>query len=315
MLQRIPPLDRDARAPPTLAPPPVRAILPRMANIAFLGTGLMGAALAEAAARRGDRVTAWNRTASKAKALEGLGVRAAETVPEALAGAERVHIMLADDAAVDSVLNAAGEALRSVLVVDHSTTSPAGAAERSRRLEVRGVPFLHAPVFMTPKMCREASGMMLVAGSQAIFTGAEPALRAMTGRVEYLGDRRDLAAANKLFGNAMILALCGGLADVYMMAASLGIEATDAHALFGKFNPTGVLTYRGSAMAHGDYTPTFELSMARKDALLMIDAARGRELTVLPAIAKRMEALVQRGFGSDDMGVLAIDAVPKTLPG
>ena len=92
----------------------------------------------------------------------------------------------------------------------------------------------------------------------------------MTGRVDYLGERPDLAAAHKLFGNAMIIALCGGLADVYAMAASLGIDAADAHALFGKFNPAGVLTYRGAAMAKGDYTPTFELTMARKDAGLMI---------------------------------------------
>ena len=103
-----------------------------MANVAYLGTGLMGAALAEAAARRGDRVTAWNRTSAKATALEGFGIRAAATVAEAVAGAERVHIMLADDAAVDSVLDAAGDGLRVALVVDHSTTSPAGTVRRAR---------------------------------------------------------------------------------------------------------------------------------------------------------------------------------------
>jgi len=282
-----------------------------MATITFLGTGLMGAALAEAAARRGDRVSAWNRTASKAKALEVFGVRVARTVPEAVAGADRVHVMLADDAAVDLVLDAAGAALGSALVIDHSTTSPAGTVERAKRLEARGVAFLHAPVFMTPTMCREAGGLMFAAGAQATFALAEPALRAMTGRLEYLGERRDLAAANKLFGNAMIIAICGGLADVYAMAASLGVTATEAHALFGKFSPAGVIAYRGAAMARGDYTPTFELTMARKDARLMIESAGGRALAVLPAIAARMDDLIGRGFGSDDLGVLSVDAVPK----
>ncbi|HZU82981.1 MAG TPA: hypothetical protein VE987_08700, partial [Polyangiaceae bacterium] len=179
------------------------------------------------------------------------------------------------------------------------------------RLESRAIPFLHAPVFMTPKMCREAGGIMLAAGARPTFARAEAALRAMTGRLEYLGERRDLAAANKLFGNAMIIALCGGLADVYAMAASLGIDATSAHALFGMFNPAGVLAYRGAAMAKGDYAATFELTMARKDARLMIEAAPDRPLTVLPAVAARMDALIARGFGSDDLGVLAVDAVPK----
>jgi 3-hydroxyisobutyrate dehydrogenase-like beta-hydroxyacid dehydrogenase len=282
-----------------------------MATTTFLGTGLMGAALAEAMAKRGDRVSAWNRTTAKARALSAFGVRVATTIPDAVAGAERVHVMLSDDAAVDSVLAAAGDALRNALVVDHSTTSPAGTAERAKQLAARGVAFLHAPVFMSPKMCREAGGIMLVAGARETFARAEPALCAMTGHVEYLGERSDLAAANKLFGNAMILSICAGLADVYAMAAQLHIDATSAHALFGKFNPANVISYRGGAMAKGDYTPSFELAMARKDAGLMIDAAQGRELAVLPAIAKRMETLIARGFGADDVGVLAVDAVAK----
>ncbi len=285
-----------------------------MATIAFLGTGLMGAALAEAVAKRGDRVTAWNRTAAKATALAAFGVRAAATVPEAVAHAERVHVMLSDDAAVDAVLEAAGEGLRAALVVDHSTTSPAGAAARAKRLAARGIAFLHAPVFMSPKMCREAGGLMLASGSRATFATAEAALRAMTGRLEFLGERPDLAAANKLFGNAMIISICAGLADVYTMAASFGVGAHEAHALFGLFNPAGVLAGRGAAMAQGDYTPAFELAMARKDAGLMIELAGKRELAVLPAVAARIDALIARGFGSDDLGVLAVDAVPKRRP-
>jgi 3-hydroxyisobutyrate dehydrogenase len=271
----------------------------------------MGAALAEAAAKRGDQVRAWNRTPAKATALEVFGVQAAATVRDAITGADRVHIMLSDDAAVDSVLEAAGEALRTTIVIDHSTISPAGAIARANRLESQGVAFLHAPVFMSPAMCRAAGGMMLVAGSQATFSRVWAALRPMTGHVEYLGERRDLAAANKLFGNAMIATICGGLADVYTMATSLGIEATDAHALFSKFSPAGVIGYRGAAMAKGDYTASFELTMARKDVGLMIDAAKGGALTVLPALAERMDALIARGLGADDLGALAIDAVPK----
>jgi 3-hydroxyisobutyrate dehydrogenase-like beta-hydroxyacid dehydrogenase len=155
-----------------------------MAAIAFLGTGLMGAALAEAAAKRGDSVAAWNRTTAKVKALEAFAVRAAANVPDAVRGAERVHVMLADDAAVDSVLDAAGDGLRSAIVIDHSTTLPAATAERAKRLEARGIAFLHAPVFMTPQMCRQSSGIMLAGGPRATFARAEAALRAMTGRLE-----------------------------------------------------------------------------------------------------------------------------------
>lgn len=282
------------------------------AKVAFLGTGLMGAALAEAAAKRGDHVRAWNRTMAKAQPLAEFGMHIANTVADAVAGAERVHIVLTDDAAVDGVLAAAGEHLRDVLVIDHSTVSPGGTLARAAALEARGISFLHAPVFMSPAMCRQAGGMMICAGPQDVFSRAERALGAMTGKLEYLGERRDLAAAYKLFGNAMILTIAAGLADVLTMASSLGIDPIEAHALFGKFNPTGVLAYRGSAMARGNYAASFELLMARKDVRLMLDTVMSdKPLAVLPGIAARMDALLERGYANDDVGILAVDAVPK----
>ncbi len=279
-----------------------------MSKIAFLGTGLLGRGSSPRPRRsRGEQVRAWNRSSAKATALEGFGIRAAETVLEAVEGAERVHIMVADDAAVDGVLDAAGEALGSALIVDHSTTSPAGTVARAKRLEARGIAFLHAPVFMTPKMCREAGGLMLAAGSQATFARAEGALRPMTGRLDYLGERRDLAAANKLFGNAMIIAICGGLADVYTAMAGARHRCDRRARALRPVQPRRRAHVPGAAMANGDYTPTFELTMARKDARLIIETAHGRELAVLPAIARRMDVLIERGFGAHDMGVLAVE--------
>ena len=282
-----------------------------MTKLTFLGTGLIGGALAEAAAKRGDQVTAWNRTHAKAEALRAHGVRAAATVAEAVAGADRVHLALPDDHAVDGLLDACGDALVGPLVIDHSTASPAGTAARAARLAKEGIAFLSAPVFMSPQMCRTASGMMLAAGPRAVFERAEAGLKQMTGTVDYLGERADLAAAFKLFGNAMILTVTSGLADVYAMAANLGISAPEAHALFGKFNAAGVIAYRGLAMAKGDYRASFELTMARKDLRLMIEAAGPQALAVLPAIAARMDTLIAQGHGSEDLGVLSIGAVPK----
>lgn len=285
-----------------------------MAKVTFLGTGLIGGALAEAAVKRGDAVCAFNRTLDKARPLSALGVQVKSSAAEAVRGSERVHIALADDAAVDAVLAACQEELGDAVVIDHSTALPAGTVARAQRLHQRGIAFLHAPVFMSPAMCREARGLMLVAGAASTFERVAPALRAMTGAVEYLGERADLAAAYKLFGNAMILTITAGLADVYALAAALGVPATAAQALFSRFNPTGTIAYRGAAMAAGDYSASFELTMARKDARLMIETAAqaGQHLGVLPAIAERMDELIARGYGAEDVGVLAIDAVPKT---
>lgn len=279
-----------------------------MAKVAFMGTGLMGSAMIEAMLRRGDEVTAWNRTLERARPLEKVGARLARTPAEAARGAERVHLLVSDDAAVDAVLEQARPAIgRDALVVDHSTVSPAGTVARFRACEERGIAFLHAPLFMGPQQCREGTGLMLCAGPGDRYERAAPALQPMTGKLWYLGERPDVAAAYKLFGNAMLMVIVGGIADVYQLAARLGIPAAEAHGLFAHFKPGGVIDWRGKKMAEGDFTPTFELAMARKDVRLMIEAAGGAPLALLPALAARMDEVIAQGHGSEDVGVIAVD--------
>ena len=76
-----------------------------MANIAYLGTGLLGSGFVEAALGRGDSVTVWNRTRSKAEALVPFGAKVADTPADAVRGAERVHLVLKDDAVVEAVIS------------------------------------------------------------------------------------------------------------------------------------------------------------------------------------------------------------------
>jgi len=94
-----------------------------MNHVAFLGTGLLGSAMAERMLAQGDSVTVWNRTGSKAEALQPLGAIVARTAAEA-ADADQVHLALTDDAAVDAILAEITPRLRrGAVVLDHSTTS------------------------------------------------------------------------------------------------------------------------------------------------------------------------------------------------
>lgn len=281
-----------------------------MAHIAFIGTGLIGGGLAQAAAGRGLEVVAWNRTRARAERLSGYGARVAESVAQAVSGATRVHLTMSDDAAVEAVLPAILEALGDAVLVDHTTAGPRPTAARAARLADAGVAYLHAPVFMSPAMCVAAKGIMLAAGPQEVYARVSDALDQMTSKVVYLGERSDIAAAKKIFGNAMIFAIIGGLADVYSMAADLEIDPADALSLFDLFNPALILKGRGPKMAKGDYAASFELTMARKDARLMIEAAGERPLSVLPGVAARMDALIEEGYGARDLGVLGVGAVP-----
>ena len=281
-----------------------------MATVAFLGTGLLGSGMVERMLQQGNTVVVWNRTLSKARALEAHGARVAATPADAVADAERVHMTLPDDAVVDQIVDGFRGRLRTdAIVIDHSTTSPRGTAARIPRLNGAGVKFLHAPVFMSPQMARDGAGIVLVSGPRAVFDAARPALDRMTGEVWYVGDEPDRAAAYKIFGNSMLFVIAAGVADVFAMAKGLGIPAADALAVFSKFQPGGVIKARGEKMARGDFSASFELTMARKDMRLMLEAAGGQPMAVLPAIAERMDDAIAKGHGRDDLGAIAAAVV------
>jgi 3-hydroxyisobutyrate dehydrogenase len=278
---------------------------------AFLGTGLMGTGFVRAMLARGQSVTVWNRTSSRAADLGREGAHVAASPAEAVRGATRVHLSLLDDAAVDDVVQQLLPALEpGAVILDHSTTAVQATAARAQRLGSLGVKFLHAPVFMGPANAREATGSMIVAGTRSIFNVVRSDLEQMTGKVRFLGERPDLAAAYKLFGNMFLMFVASGIADVITFARGLGIEPEDAVTVFEDFNPASQISGRGQRMASGEFSPaSFELTAARKDVRLMLDSAAIADTTlhVVPAIAHRFDEIIAAGYGSDDLAAVAAD--------
>ncbi|HXT17064.1 MAG TPA: NAD(P)-dependent oxidoreductase [Gemmatimonadaceae bacterium] len=281
-----------------------------MATIAFLGTGLLGSALAEAAAKRGDSVTVWNRTIEKARALEQFGIRVAETPADAVRGAERVHLVLKDDPVVEDVVGQLRSGLSpNAIIVDHTTTQPKATAERATRLNGQGVKYLHCPVFIGPAAARQTKGTILAAGPKALFDAVEAPLSKMAERVEYFGDRPDLAAVFKLCGNAFIVGINSVVADAFAVAKGADVDPARVLDMVEFFNPAAIISGRGRNMIARNFTPTFELTMARKDVRLMIETAGSQPLSALPCIAQRMDTMIWAGHGADDLAVLGKDSV------
>jgi len=283
-----------------------------MTRIAFLGTGLLGSAFVEAALKRGDQVSVWNRTADKARALEPLGARVAATPADAVRGAARVHLVLKDDAVVEDVVAALRPGLDpAAVIVDHTTTQPALTAERAARLNAEGVRYLHCPVFIGPAAAREGQGTILASGPRALYDAVKADLARMANRVEYFGERADLAAVYKLCGNAFIIGINALVADVFSVAAGSGVAPADTLRILELFNPASVIAGRGRNMLAGDYAPSFELAMARKDVRLMLEAAGTLPLAALPGIAERMDVLIDEGHGAEDLAAMGVDATSR----
>jgi 3-hydroxyisobutyrate dehydrogenase len=277
--------------------------------IAFYGMGLLGSNFVRALLARGESVHVWNRNPERARALLAEGAVAFGDAAEAARGASRIHLTLSDDAAVDDVLERLRPGLdANAIIVDHTTTAPSGTRERAARWAERGVAFQHAPVFMGPQNARESTGLMLASGERARFDALLPELSKMTGKLVYLGDAPERAAAFKLLGNSFLMFMTAGLGDFFSLAEGLGIDRKAAGELFRTWNPASVLEARvARILAENFSTPSWELQMARKDARLMMSEAStgGARLAYLPTIAAEMDRFIERGHGHEDWTVIA----------
>ena len=116
---------------------------------------------------------------------------------------------------------------------------------------------------------------MLISGDPARHEALQPALKAMTGSLVYLGPQPERAAAFKLFGNLTLLGILGVLGDVGRLAAAVGIDIKDAFSLFEHFNPGQALPQRAKRISAGEVRPSVvrDVDGAQGSA---VDGGRGR---------------------------------------
>src|SRR6185436_3108407 len=133
---------------------------------------------------------------------------------------------------------------------------------------------LHCPVFIGPPAARASQGTIMVSGPHELFDAVRSDLSRMAARLEYFGERPDLAAVFKLCGNAFIVGINALVADVFAIASASRVASADALRVIEFFSPATVVTARGNKIVSGDFTPTFQMGMARKDVKLMLKTAR-----------------------------------------
>lgn len=151
---------------------------------------------------------------------------------------------------------------------------------------------------------------MLVSGDQKVVKILEPELSKMTGKLLNLGEQPEKAASIKLLGNLFHISLTGGIADLITLASSLNIPTSELGTLLELLNPAVVAQGRLRKITSNTFDqPSWELSMARKDARLMIEQASSthQTLMVVPAVAKKMDAWLAKGHAKDDWTIISKD--------
>jgi 3-hydroxyisobutyrate dehydrogenase-like beta-hydroxyacid dehydrogenase len=291
-------------------------------NVAFIGLGGMGAAMADRILRAGHRLTVYNRTRSAAESLERAGARAAITPREAAAGADVLVTMLADDTAVEAVLLAEDGALdglpRGAIHASMSTISPALSRRLAAAHNARGQAYLAAPVFGRPEAAAAGKLTVVAAGPAEAVERCRPLFEAMSQAIEVVGD--DPAAANivKIGGNFLLVAAIEAMGEAFALVRKHGISpARFMEIVNGRLLRSPIYENYGRLIAEGRYEPAgFKLRHGLKDVRLALSA--GDEVDVALPIAglarEHYLAALALDWGDIDWAALArVSAVEAGL--
>ena len=145
----------------------------------------------------------------------------------------------------------------------------------------------------------------MTSGDAALVNRVRGELKAMCSDLRYVGERAQDAAIYKLMGNAMILAVVGGLNDIMRIGEEQGLSRAQSYTLFDFYDPGGQIRGRGKRMVSGEYDPFWTIDMAHKDALLMQAAAHHERLPVIDAIEALLRNVSARGLGQVDLAAVA----------
>ena len=286
-----------------------------MTELAFLGTGVMGRPMAARLNEAGFGVHAWNRTADKARPLEREGVSVHEDPARAAAGCSLIVTMLADS---DAVLEVAGRALGEAqddgapdegerVWIQMSTIGGPGTARCQALADERGATFVDAPVLGTRAPAEQGALVILASGPESARPAADPVFDAVGSRTIWLGEAGTASAA-KMMLNSWVLGIVGALSDTIALARATGVDPeVFFDAIEGGALDLPYAHLKGGAMASESFDDvSFALSLARKDAGLVLAAARGAgiRLPAMEGVRERLERAEEAGHGDADMAAM-----------
>jgi len=274
-----------------------------MDPVAVVGLGSMGGRIAGRLLDAGHAVVVWNRSPNRLEPLLARGAMAASTPREAARRGRALITMLADPEALRSVSEGpdgiAAGTHPDLVVIEMSTVGPAAVDALASLLEPNAE-VVDAPVLGSIGEAEAGTLTILAGGSAEVVDQARPVLASL-GTVVHVGPRGSGAAA-KLVANAALLGTLAVVGETLALADTLGLTR-EASANVLAVTPLAEQARRRLPLIQaGTYPPRFGLSLARKDADLILEsAARSAvRLHALQAVREWLAAAENEGRGSDD---------------
>src|ERR1700733_1475083 len=272
-----------------------------MANLGFVGLGVMGSQMVNRLLDKGHTVTGYNRTRAKAEWLIKRGMRWADSARAVAQAADVIFTMVTNSAALASITEGPDGLLAGLsagkTLVDMSTVSPAVSRALAAKVREKGADMVDSPVSGSVITLQEGKLSVMVAGRRETFERVKPLLLDIGPKVTYVGDN-GLALSMKIATNlslaVQMLAFCEGV----LLAEKSGIKREVAvDVLTNSAIASPMIKYRGPFVLGMPDEPLFEVNMMQKDMMLALDMGRALDVP-LPTTATANEFLTAaRGMG------------------
>jgi 3-hydroxyisobutyrate dehydrogenase len=272
-----------------------------MANLGFVGLGVMGGNMVARLLDKGHTVTGYNRTRSKAQWLLDRGMKWGDSPRAVSAAADMTFSMVTNAAAIHSITDGSDGILAGLgpgkILIDMSTVSPSVSRALAAKVREKGADMIDSPVSGSVITLQEGKLSVMVGGRRETFDKARPVLLDVGPKVTYVGDN-GLALVLKIATNlslaVQMLAFCEGV----LLAEKSGISReTAVDVLTHSAIASPMVQYRGPFVLKMPDEAWFDVNMMQKDMLLALEM--GRHLDVpLPTTAVTNEFLTAaRGMG------------------
>lgn len=282
-----------------------------MGEVAVIGLGAMGRAIARNLLRAGHEVVVWNRSAGPAAQLAQDGAVRVASIAEAFQCAVVFSVLSDDTACAEAFLDSGvlGEARPGAVHVNVATVS-AGLARRAADAHAaHGIGYLAAPVFGRVSVAEAGALNILAAGAPDLIDRVQPFFDIIGSRTWRLGERPERANVAKILGNYLIACTIQSLGEAVSVADAAGTDPGQfIELLTATLFPGPVYSGYGSMIAQRKYQPAgFTTALGRKDLHLALEAAADQAVT-LPfgeLLSGVFDQAIADGRAADDWAVIA----------
>lgn len=281
-----------------------------MANLGFVGLGVMGSQMVNRLLAKGHSVTGYNRTRSKAQWLIERGMRWADSPRAVSAAADVTFAMVTNDKALEAITDGTAGLLAGLskgkIFIDMSTVSPAVSRALASKVRETGADMVDSPVSGSVITLQEGKLSVMVGGRRETFERVKPLLEDIGPKVTYVGEN-GLALVMKIATNLSLAVQMLAFSEGVLLAEKSGIgRETAVDVLTHSAVASPMIQYRGPFILQQPEEAWFDVNMMQKDMLLALEL--GRQLDVpLPTTAVSNEFLTAAralGMAKQDFAVV-----------